>query len=57
MKFEIMQIAPGPEVYQQGLRWVVWDRTNKRTTMNGWFRQYNEARLAVVKLEKKWGHS
>lgn len=52
-----MQLEPGSEVYQQGLRWVIWDRANKRTTMNGWFRQYNEARLAVAKLEKKWGRS
>lgn len=48
-----MQIAPGPEVHQQGLRWVIWDRANKRTTMNGWFRQYNEARLAAEKFERR----
>lgn len=48
-----MQLEPGTTVYQQGLRWVIWDNALKKTTMNGWFRQYNEARREVIKLEKR----
>lgn len=53
MRYEIREIEQGPEVYRQGLRWVVWDTLEDRNVINGWFRNRDEAERVALKFEKE----